>query len=162
MLPLLHRRRQENGLYPPTLSSPRVYIYLFICYFSNPLTPTNPRSSLLPLITRRDTLSLTSANLSNAVSWTRTHHSTLSRQHRVALLRNTELAQQLVALEKKREEEREKGRGEEYRRVQEKWKVTKGRWEVVRQVAQGIVVGSGVDWARDGELREWVVEWGDE
>lgn len=114
------------------------------------------------MVIQRDKLSLTTANISTMTLNANAASITLARSHKAALERNIELAKQLLDLEKKREEEREKGRGEEYRKAMEKWTVTKGRWEVVRQVAQAVVVGSGVDWTRDEELREWVVGWGDE
>ncbi|KAF7562225.1 hypothetical protein G7046_g1938 [Stylonectria norvegica] len=38
------------------------------------------------------------------------------------------------------------------------FKISKKRWRVLKGVAGGVVVGSGVDWADDGELRDIVLD----
>lgn len=42
--------------------------------------------------------------------------------------------------------------------LQSKVKESRQRWKVVKGVASGIIVGSGVDWAADDQLREAVLD----
>lgn len=43
-------------------------------------------------------------------------------------------------------------------RLNDEVKAGRRRWRVMKGVASGVVAGSGVDWARDGELRDIVLD----
>ncbi|PNY23360.1 Uncharacterized protein TCAP_06692 [Tolypocladium capitatum] len=48
--------------------------------------------------------------------------------------------------------------GSEVARLEGEVKVSRQRWRVMKGVASGVVSGSGVDWARDDELRDIVLD----
>lgn len=43
-------------------------------------------------------------------------------------------------------------------RLQGELKASRQRWKVMKGTASAVVAGSGVDWARDDELREMVLD----
>lgn len=47
---------------------------------------------------------------------------------------------------------------EEQERLEADVKASKQRWRVMKGVAGGIIVGSGVDWVQDDELRDAVLD----
>ena len=53
-------------------------------------------------------------------------------------------------------------KGAEVRRAEKDERSGKRVWDVTRGVAQGVVVGSGVDWVRDKRWRQLVVGCGEE
>lgn len=46
--------------------------------------------------------------------------------------------------------------------LEESVKASRQKWRVLKSLASGVIVGSGVDWARDGELRDMVLDSEDE
>ena len=42
--------------------------------------------------------------------------------------------------------------------LEDEVKASRQRWRVVKGVASGVIAGSGVDWARDDELRDIVLD----
>ena len=52
-------------------------------------------------------------------------------------------------------------KGEAYREAEEALREARMKWEVMRNTVQAVIVGSGVDWARDERLREAVMACGD-
>lgn len=47
---------------------------------------------------------------------------------------------------------------EEIQRLGEELKISRQKWKVIKGTASAIVVGSGVDWASDADLRHVVLE----
>jgi len=54
------------------------------------------------------------------------------------------------------------GRSDEYLETQAKLKSERMKLEMVKGVVQGVIVGSGVDWAADDQLRELVLACGED
>lgn len=121
--------------------------------------------ALLPLIQRRDILSLTHANLSQVLASTL---DTVSQtQARVAdtQLANRQLTARLLMLTEKRKKERRRVAGENderYIKAEKEMREAKIKWEVMRNVVQSIIVGSGIDWNSDKRLRAAVLACGEE
>ncbi|KAI5858572.1 hypothetical protein BZA05DRAFT_414354 [Tricharina praecox] len=123
---------------------------------------TARQRALLPLLARRDALAETHANISQMLI--RTQDSLVSSGRAIvdAQLRNKEMADRLLLLSAQRDAENAKFRGEDHIAAEKELKDAKIMWEVTRNVAQAVVVASGVDWVRDRELRELVLACGDE
>jgi hypothetical protein len=118
---------------------------------------------LLWLIQRRDTLSLTHANVSHLLKTTLDSLSKAEKEYVEIQERNKVLAAELLELGKKcREEIKRQQRGSEYEAVNEEFKREKMGWNVVRNVYQGVIAASGVDWANDEMLRELMLSCGDD
>lgn len=47
---------------------------------------------------------------------------------------------------------------QEQAKLEAELKTSKQRWRVMKGVASGIIAGSGIDWARDDELRDVVLD----
>ncbi|KAL4730356.1 hypothetical protein ACLX1H_002390 [Fusarium chlamydosporum] len=118
---------------------------------------------LLPYIERRDDASIsvaTQASQTNKVwkALTTAQSDTLkkSRQNVTLAAELFELADQ--AKLKKRVPPNNSRMMEEQEKLEAEVRASKQRWRVVKGVAGGIVVGSGVDWVRDDELRDAVLD----
>ncbi|KAL7265946.1 hypothetical protein RUND412_011524 [Rhizina undulata] len=111
--------------------------------------------ALLPLILRRDQLSLTHANISHILSTTLA--SLVKTQHEIAQAQelNFQFTTRLVKLtEKKKKEVQATSRNDpRFVAAEQELKGTKMRWEVIRKVLQAVIVESGVDWSRDEKFR---------
>lgn len=120
-------------------------------------------SELLPYIERRDDASIsvaTQASQTNKVwkALTTAQSDTLkkSRQNVTLAAELFELADQ--AKLKKRVPPNNSRMMEEQEKLEAEVRASKQRWRVVKGVAGGIIVGSGVDWVRDDELRDAVLD----
>lgn len=81
----------------------------------------------------------------------------------LTVARNVELVAELLDLaaqveERKRGHLNDARSQGEVRRLEEQVRLSKRRWQVVKGLSSGIVAGSGVDWARDDELRDMVLD----
>lgn len=126
---------------------------------------TAKERALLPLIQRRDMLSLTHANLSQVL--TSTLDSISQTQVAIADARetNSQLAARLLTLAERRKKERRRiagERDERYGEAEKDLNEAKVRWEIMRNAVQAIIVGSGVDWAGDARLRKTVLACGED
>lgn len=121
-------------------------------------------SALSPLIARRDTLSVTHANLSRVLS---TAFETLSRTQTARIAAQTlnrQLTARLIAVVREQDKnQRAEGaqKSEAYREAEEALREARMKWEVMRNTVQAVIIGSGVDWVRDERLRETVMACGD-
>ncbi|KAI1116850.1 centromere protein H (CENP-H)-domain-containing protein [Nemania sp. NC0429] len=119
---------------------------------------------LLPMLIDRDAVTSTLApqdrelqSLLSDLTDVEIRSSRLSRE-------NVVLAEQLLDLAKKTDQ----GRAEllssdseyapEIARIEGELKSSRQRWRVVKGTASAVVAGSGVDWARDAELRDMVLD----
>ncbi|KAJ4016843.1 hypothetical protein NW752_003976 [Fusarium irregulare] len=119
--------------------------------------------ALLPYIERRDNASIsvaTQASQTNTVwkALTTVQSDTLrkSRQNVTLAAELFELADQ--AKLKKRVNPNNSKMMEGQERLEADVKASKQRWRVMKGVAGGIIVGSGVDWVQDDELRDAVLD----
>ena len=67
-----------------------------------------------------------------------------------------------MELARKREDALKHQQGPEVEEVEKRMREARRQAEVVREVAQAVIVGSGVDWSRDEELRRLVLACGEE
>lgn len=116
--------------------------------------------ALFSLLERRDTLSSTHASLSHLLSTALAELGEAEREHIELREQNRELAVQAIERARIRQEEARKRQGPEYQAEQENLRQMKKRWEVVSNITQQIITQSGVDWSRDDNLREIVLECG--
>ncbi|KAL5339169.1 centromere protein H (CENP-H)-domain-containing protein [Aspergillus crustosus] len=118
--------------------------------------------ALLPLVNRRDTLSLAQENLSVVQSSTLSKLSSLEVENLQLHQKNRELVRELLELTKDDESWKEELNDAELKQelaeLEADHKKSKARWETMKSVASAIVVGSGVDWADDEELTALVLD----
>ncbi|KAI1736563.1 centromere protein H (CENP-H)-domain-containing protein [Xylaria scruposa] len=119
---------------------------------------------LLPLLTDRDAVSSTLASRSTE------YHSLLSdltdvESRSLRLSReNVALAERLLHLAKQTDQGKaglltsDSNHAAEIAELEAELKGSRRRWRVLKGTASAIVAGSGVDWARDAELRDIVLD----
>ncbi|KAM0203905.1 hypothetical protein ACHAPA_007565 [Fusarium lateritium] len=124
---------------------------------------TSIERELLPYIERRDDASIAVAKQAAETNkkWkalTTAQSDTLrkSRQNVSSAAELFELAEQ--AKMKKRVPPGNSKMVQEQEKLEAGVKASKQRWRVMKGVAAGIIVGSGVDWVRDDELRDVVLD----
>ncbi|KAM0235635.1 hypothetical protein ACHAP5_009648 [Fusarium lateritium] len=124
---------------------------------------TSIERELLPYIERRDDASIAIAKQAAETDkkWkalTTAQSDTLrkSRQNVSSAAELFELAEQ--AKLKKRVPPGNSKMVQEQEKLEAGVKASKQRWRVMKGVAAGIIVGSGVDWVRDDELRDVVLD----
>ncbi|GIJ87773.1 hypothetical protein Asppvi_006686 [Aspergillus pseudoviridinutans] len=131
------------------------------------LKATSPAErALLPLVNRRDVLSLTHENLMNAHNATLRELSNVEVQNLQLHQKNQELVRQLLESTKDDASWREALDDDDLKAQLEQLeadrKKSKSRWEVMKSIASAIVVGSGVNWAEDDELTALVIDESDD
>ncbi|GIK01589.1 hypothetical protein Aspvir_005627 [Aspergillus viridinutans] len=131
------------------------------------LKATSPAErALLPLVNRRDVLSLTHENLMNAHNATLRELSNVEVQNLQLHQKNQELVRQLLESTKDDASWREALDDDDLKAQLEQLeadrKNSKSRWEVMKSIASAIVVGSGVNWAEDDELTALVIDESDD
>ena len=120
-------------------------------------------SELLPYVERRDDASISvskQAAETNKIwnSLTATQSDTLrkSRQNVTSAAELFELAEE--AKQKKTVPRNNSKMMQEQEKLEADVKTSKQRWRVMKGVAGGIIVGSGIDWLREDELRDVVLD----
>ncbi|RTE69307.1 hypothetical protein BHE90_016312 [Fusarium euwallaceae] len=118
---------------------------------------------LLPYVERRDEASIAVAEEAAKTGrvWdelTSTQSNTLlvSRENVTSTAELFELAEE--AKQKKRIPPNNTKMMQEQAKLEAELKTSKQRWRVMKGVASGIIAGSGIDWARDDELRDVVLD----
>jgi hypothetical protein len=118
--------------------------------------------ALLPLVNRRDVLSLTHENLMNAHNATLRELSNVEVQNLQLHQKNQELVRQLLESTKDDDSWREALDDDDLKAQLEQLeadrKKSKSRCEVMKSIASAIVVGSGVNWVEDDELTALVID----
>lgn len=110
-------------------------------------------------------LSLTHANLSQALASTLDAISQTQARTADAEFTNRQLTARLLTLTEKRKKERRRIAGENdgrYSEAEREMRAAKVKWEVMRNALQSIIVGSGIDWSSDKRLRAAVLACGEE
>jgi len=123
--------------------------------------------SLHPLIDRRDILSIAHTNLSTALSSISKASTLVEAENIRALTQNRERATMLMDLAKQTKMQRinalhESRLNNQVEKVQTATKVARIRWRIMKSVVAAVIVGSGIDWAADDELRDLVLDDEDE
>ncbi|KAM3071339.1 hypothetical protein ACMFMG_008931 [Clarireedia jacksonii] len=118
---------------------------------------------LLPLIQQRDTASEKLAQLSNSIYSAREDITKVSIEHIVTSRKNVELSNQMIGLA---DQANANGKNDikdpkvraELDGLEAEMKTSKQRWRIMKNTASAVIVGSGVDWARDPKLLEIVLD----
>ncbi|KAK7426166.1 hypothetical protein QQZ08_007332 [Neonectria magnoliae] len=118
---------------------------------------------LLPYVERRDDAAISVAKQATASDKQRAELTAVQSETLRVSRQNVESTAELLKLA---EEAKKKKTGlndnpevrQEQETLEAKVKESKQRWRVMKGVAIGVVVGSGVDWAQDDELRETILD----
>ncbi|CAD6447165.1 1ea32faf-a776-4f99-93b4-c9be746414a3 [Sclerotinia trifoliorum] len=118
---------------------------------------------LLPLIEKRDALSENLAQISNNLQSSREELIKESSENIITGRKNVELATKMIALaEEANSQGKENIQDPEVRaeldELEGAMKNSRQRWRIMKNTASAVVVGSGVDWARDPKLLEIVLD----
>ncbi|GJN77785.1 centromere protein Cenp-H [Purpureocillium lilacinum] len=111
----------------------------------------------------RDDAAIAVSKHASAVETTLGESTRVQADTALTVARNVELVAELLDLaaqveERKRGHLNDARSQGEVRRLEEQVRLSKRRWQVVKGLSSGIVAGSGVDWARDDELRDMVLD----
>lgn len=131
---------------------------------SNPLpTLLTKHRGLLPLIEKRDALSENLAQISNKLRSSREELIKESNENIITGRKNVELATEMLALaEEANSQGKENIQDPELRaqldELEGAMKNSRQRWRIMKNTASAVIVGSGIDWARDPKLLEIVLD----
>lgn len=118
--------------------------------------------ALLPLVNRRDVLSLVYENLANTRTATVEALSNAEVENLRLMEQNKELASELFELTAQETSWRDRVDDEaviaQMEDIEQEYKKTRAQRDTIKSVISALVVGSGVDWARDDRLRNLVLD----
>ncbi|KAF3090999.1 hypothetical protein TWF569_000986 [Orbilia oligospora] len=123
---------------------------------------TNMETDLLPLLTNRDLLATTLIHLTSQLSTLQEAHNRSSAKLTSLTKSNKSLAEQLKQLSLEHEISENITTNEKLIAAKEETMKAQRQCRTLKGVLQGIIAGSGVDWAEDDILRELVLECGDD
>jgi hypothetical protein len=105
---------------------------------------------------------VTLADLSRKVLTARKELVRIETEHVLISRQNAELAAQMIALAKDADTQKRDNMPRkaqiELAEMDANVKLSRQRWRIMKGTASGTIVGSGVDWARDPELLEIVLD----
>ncbi|KAI9832928.1 MAG: hypothetical protein M1819_003958 [Sarea resinae] len=124
---------------------------------------TVPERDLLNLMIRRDVLSMAHTNLSNSLASSLSTLSKLEMDNITITKSNQELAAVMLDLAEKTkvqtvEEVHDPKMRSQLTELKEQNVKERTKWRVMKSVVAAAVVGSGIDWARDPDLRDLVLD----
>ncbi|MCJ1424322.1 hypothetical protein MMC29_002209 [Sticta canariensis] len=124
---------------------------------------TPPERLLHPLIDRRDILGMTLTDISARLHSTTQALTIVKAQNIEAMAKNRELTAALVELTHNMAEHRvsainESKLGPQLEILREDVRTARKQWKLLKSVVAAVIVGSGVDWARNDELRRVVID----
>ncbi len=123
--------------------------------------------ALHPLVDRRDILSIAHTNMSTGLSSISKSFTLAEAENIRALAQNRETATTLLNLanqtkSKRANAIRDSNSSNQVKRLRADTKIARTRWRIMKSVVAAIIVGSGIDWAADTELRDLVLDEEDE
>lgn len=118
--------------------------------------------ALLPLVNRRDVLSLVYENLANARTATVEALSKVEVENLRLMDQNKRLASELLELTAQETSWRDRVDDgaviAQMENIEQEYKKTRAQRDTIKNVISALVVGSGVDWARDDRLCNLVLD----
>ncbi|KAJ5584443.1 uncharacterized protein N7459_004243 [Penicillium hispanicum] len=127
---------------------------------------TPPERALLRLVNRRDVLALAYENLASAHDSVTKQLSDTAVENLQINQENQELVRQLLELTKQdsswREELQDANLASQLDGLEADQKKGRAKWETMKNIASAMVVGSGLNWADDDNLRALVLDESDE
>ncbi|TGO09672.1 hypothetical protein BTUL_0157g00090 [Botrytis tulipae] len=118
---------------------------------------------LLPLIEKRDAMSENLAQISSKIQSSREESMRESSENIITGRKNIELATEMLALaEEANSQGKENIQDPDIRaqldELEGAMKNSRQRWRIMKNTASAVIVGSGIDWARDPKLLEIVLD----
>ncbi|KAK6519597.1 hypothetical protein TWF281_003419 [Arthrobotrys megalospora] len=123
---------------------------------------TKMETELLPLLTNRDLLATTLIHLTTQLSTLQESHKRASSKLTSLTTSNKSLAEQLKQLSTEKEITENITTNERLIATKEEATKAQRRCQTLKGVLQGIIAGSGINWAEDDALRELVLECGED
>jgi hypothetical protein len=122
---------------------------------------------LHPLIDRRDILSIAQANLSSSLQSTLRDKTVAEVDNLRTLEQNRELTASLHVLTTELQARQDSvlansSLSAQLDQAREDQAIARKRWRIMKTVVSAIIAGSGVDWARNGALRDLALDEEDE
>ncbi|MCJ1250239.1 hypothetical protein MMC30_007465 [Trapelia coarctata] len=119
--------------------------------------------NLHALVDQRDILSMAHANLSATLQGVLNTTTATAQENVIAMRQNQELTTTLLGLTSQLQtQDVESIENAELRSqlktMQEETKESKRRWRIMKSLTAAVVAGSGIDWARNDDLRELVLD----
>lgn len=122
----------------------------------------NINRALLRLVNRRDVLALVHENLASTHGQVLKQLSDLEVENLQINRENQELVRQLLELTKQDETWREKLKDakmlSQLEKLEDDFKSRKVKWDIMKNIASAMVVGSGLNWAEDDQLQALVID----
>lgn len=133
------------------------------CLHSCTRSLLNLYRSLHPLIDKRDVLSIAHANLASRLTTIMNDLTIVEAQNIVSSRKNRASTATLLDLTASLQTERAEDVSNPNLRSQlqllkEETKTSKARWRIMKSVTAAVIVGSGIDWSRNNDLRELVLD----
>jgi hypothetical protein len=124
--------------------------------------PDPSERALLPLLLRRDELAIKHTNLSASLASTISTLKATESQNMIAMHENQALTAELLSMAAemksvKTEDIQDSKLREQVRKLEEDVRRQKTRWRIIKNVLSAVIVGSGLDWAGNEELRAVVL-----
>ena len=124
---------------------------------------TSSIRALHPLLDQRDVLSVAHANLSTSLHSTLVALSSAELQHIACIAKNRGLTTTLLDLTRRLKAQNSGNIDDpdvraQLDRLSIDGKEVKRRWRMLKSVVATMIAASGVDWARDDELRDFVLD----
>ncbi|TGO24216.1 hypothetical protein BPAE_0108g00090 [Botrytis paeoniae] len=118
---------------------------------------------LLPLIEKRDAMSENLAQISSKIQSSREELMRESNENIITGRKNIELATEMLALAEEANSQGKENIQDPNIRAQldeleGAMKNSRQRWRIMKNTASAVIVGSGIDWARDSKLLEIVLD----
>ena len=117
---------------------------------------------LLPLINRRDVLALVYENLATMCAATLEALSNAEVESRQVAKANQELTHTMLDLTKEDQSWRDAisdtSLKDQLQEIEADRQRSKAKWDTIKAIVSATIVNSGVDWARDDQLRELVLD----
>lgn len=121
-----------------------------------------PERALLRLVNRRDVLALVHENLAGTHGRVLKQLSDLEVENLQINRENQELVRQLLELTRQDETWREKLKDakmlSQLEKLENDFKSGKVKWDIMKNIASAMVVGSGLNWAEDDQLQALVID----
>jgi hypothetical protein len=123
---------------------------------------TPAHRKLLPLINRRDVLALVYENLATMCATTLEALSNAEVENRQVTKTNQELTHTMLDLTKEDQSWRDAisdtSLKDQLQEIEADRQRSKAKWDTIKAIVSATIVNSGVDWARDDQLRELVLD----
>jgi hypothetical protein len=118
---------------------------------------------ILPLVEKRDALSITLSKLTGEVHSARKNLEDVERDNTLIAQKNVELSTKMLALAEEANTQKKEDINDPNARQQlddlvAEMQISRQRFRIMKGTASAVIAGSGIDWARDPKLLEIVMD----